>query len=357
MSRARTTLPLLTALLLAAPSAPVFAQGEPKAEAASLEADAFFREGKEAYKKKDVQGAFAAYSKAWERKRTWDIATNLAGTEALLGLHAAAANHYTWAIRNFPPSGIPAHLEETQRRFEASKSEAGGLLLEVSPASAEVRVDAQVIERPPPGDAHFVPPGRHRVEASGPGFVVDGADVDAAKGQVATVRLTLVAEAQPAGPTGPDGPGAAAAGASGPSGATGDSGAAAGWPDKTLVSLVGGGVAAAAAVGGVVMVVLSNGQATDAEELRASLTAGGRSRVCGGAGEPADCASLRETLSAKDQDANAALWLFVGAGVAGLGTAGYVLFAPEAEPPKSGLRAVSPWVSAEGSGLWLEGSF
>jgi uncharacterized membrane protein YedE/YeeE len=116
-------------------------------------------------------------------------------------------------------------------------------------------------------------------------------------------------------------------------------------------------VAAAAAVGGVVMVVLSNGQATDAEELRASLTAGGRSRVCGGAGEPADCASLRETLSAKDQDANAALWLFVGAGVVGLGTAGYVLFAPDAGPPKSGLRAVSPWVSAEGSGLWLEGSF
>jgi hypothetical protein len=117
--------------------------------------------------------------------------------------------------------------------------------------------------------------------------------------------------------------------------------------------LVTGGVAAGVALGlGAVFAVVANGKAGDADAKRAVLLNAGGSDACAGSSTLA-CSDFMDAANAKRTFANASLWSFVGAGVAGAGTLIYGLTAPK-RTTTSGFRVI-PIASTQGGGIVLGG--
>jgi hypothetical protein len=123
----------------------------------------------------------------------------------------------------------------------------------------------------------------------------------------------------------------------------------------TAVLVTGGVAAGAALIAGVVFVVVSSGKSSDARAQLGTLRAARGEGACTGTSAPAECASLKDTLAAKDTFANLALWSFVGAGALGIGTAVYALTS-HGGAKKTGIRG-APIVTAHGGGVVIGGAW
>ena len=303
-------------------SAPPAAEGAAPAPPKN-KADALFERGLDAYDKGHFQEASAAFRAAWALKQTFDIAGNLGLVEIKLGKLRDAAEHLAYALKHFPPTDSEDRRAGLQAKFDAARAQIAAVRISAAVTGAEVRVDNARVGATPLAAEIFVLPGQHTIEVIHPDFKPASQTIRVEKGATKDVAMTL--EAVERGPLIP-------------------------------VLGVGYGLALLGAVGGVVFTVLSNTKAGDAEDKIATLRMGRGEQPCRDITIQAQC---NETLALReDQDlfGNVAGGMFIGAGVAAIGTSVYLLMTTmggkESAGRASGVRAV-PILSPSQAGLSL----
>ncbi|MEZ4298047.1 MAG: PEGA domain-containing protein [Polyangiaceae bacterium] len=191
---------LAGAVLASCLASPSVARAEPPAPAAAQEtADELFRHAGQAYDAGDLSLAHSLYTRAFEKKKTHDIAAMLAQTELKLGRPCEAVEHLTLAIAAFPPSLADDRRERLQRALAAARKQIGSLRVDTSPAGAAVQVDFRRVSDAALPGPFCVPAGDRIVFVTRPGYAVERRNITVEPGQL----LTLRAELRPVGAPAP----------------------------------------------------------------------------------------------------------------------------------------------------------
>lgn len=293
-----------------------------------------FDKGNALYRQSRWAEAEVQFQKAWDLKRSFDLAANLGDCELQIGQNREAAEHLAYATREFPLSGKPALKERLWKRFQEARARVGALRVIVDVPGAAVSIDGRKVGVAPLGDEVFVDPGRHVIEVELDGYEVGRADADIEKGASKDTAITLVKKKV--------------------SSPTVEPPVVTGGPSKAV--LIAGSVTAGVALGaGVVLAVLANGKAADADDKHDEVAATGGPAACAGGGGALakECNALRGLRGDASTFTNAAGWLFIGAGAVGAGTLLYGLLAPR-EVQKKGMT-VAPMVGRGGGGVVFGG--
>lgn len=335
---------------------PVEPQSGPITPEASQKADDLFKKGKDLYKEGKLREAYDAYRGAWDLKKSYDLAANLGNAELQLGLKRDAADHYAYCLKTFAVTGGKERREAAQKKFDEARKEVGALVIKVSVGGAEVLVDGRSVGRAPLRDEVYVDPGARVVEARLTGFETAKQGVQVEKGSpTETVTLTLTPTKVEGPPPGP-GKGDNGKGASGPPPID----LPPPPPPKKSVALIGAGagLTAVAAGVGVALIVASGGKASDADTLLTNLQSKAGQWPCSSGTQAQDCATLHQLRLDSDTTHNAAVGLFVGAGVVGLATLTYALWPMKRPDPRQrqGL-SVAPMFGGGTTGAALHGRF
>lgn len=281
---------------------------EPAEAPAPDRADGLFRDGNAAYDRGDFAAAADAYAAAFALKPTHDIAANLAAAELKLGRHADAANHFAFALRNYPPSGEPTKRDGLQRRYDEARAHAGALVIATEEGTT-IRVDGRDVGTAPLLGVLHVTPGEHAIEAR-KGDRRATATATVAAGESAPVELVLAATAAE--------PGGVAPGGSRSPMPPPDDGTDDGWP--LWPALVGIGVGATAVGIGVGLVAASASAGDDADALRREL----EGTSCAAASDPR-CAELADAASDESSLGSAGVGLLVGGSAVAVGSVVYAV--------------------------------
>ena len=273
------------------------------------QADALFKKGLAAYDKGDFQEASTSWQAAWALKQTFDIAGNLGLVELKLGKFRDAAEHLDYAVKHFPPTEAQARRAGIQAKFAEARAQIGGLQITSVTAGADVLVDQVRVGTTPLGGEIFVLPGTHTIELVHRDYKPASQTIQVEKGSTKIVALTL--EMAERGPSIP-------------------------------VLGVGYGLALLGVVGGAVFTVLSNTKAATAQDETTALKMLYGEQPCG-VSRP-ECDSILALHEDQDLFGNIAGGMFIGAGVAAIGTSIYLVMTtmggkPSAGPT-TGLRAV-----------------
>lgn len=344
MHRGRWTGILIVAL--AAAATPALAQ-----DANADGAEALFRRGNELYKEQRWAEAEAAYEEAFRRTRAHDIAANLGYAELYQGKHREAAEHLSFAVRSWAPTGNADKKRYAEERLALAKKEIGTLRIKVNVADAEVLVDGARVGVSPLDAEVFVEAGAHAVEARRAGYREARESVQVGKGEEREVALAL--EAMPAAVA----PREAVAGVAGMKGTPGEPPAMDGPKRRLWPIAVGSAVAAAALGAGAGLTIAANGKSDEAGELRREVTpeVGCRSPVPSLVGA---CQDLRSAVEARDALSNAALGMFIAGSAVALGTASYALWALSRPREQRGaVVRVTPVAGARGGGVVVRGAW
>jgi hypothetical protein len=104
-------------------------------------ADALFLQGKAAAQAKNWEEAHTLLVQAWQLKQSYDIASNLGQVAYLLGKHAEAAQHVSFALRHYPATGDADQKRKTQDLLDMVRRKVSSLSVQVTPLEAEVLID------------------------------------------------------------------------------------------------------------------------------------------------------------------------------------------------------------------------
>jgi tetratricopeptide (TPR) repeat protein len=301
-------------------AAPIVAAAQPTSSPAAQVADLFAR-AQAAYARGDKIGAHDAYKAAWALQRSYDIAGNLGNLELKLGRNRDAAEHLTFALEDFPPTGDPAQRKAVEKRLAEALKEIGRLRIRVNVDGASVTVNGASIGEAPFPRAVFVEPGTVIIEAKLAGYVGGRQTINVGKGDDQEVKLALVAERR------------------GPS----------------IGLVIGGSVTAAVGVGaGIGLLVAGAGKASDADKLAAQGKAAGLS--CASPPQAGKCQALHDANAASDTLHNAAIPVLVVGAAFAAATVTYALW-PRRAPERSAGTAVMPVVSPGFGGFVMSGRF
>lgn len=281
-------LPLLCSLC-----APLHA--EPYAGAPSsdeyAQARALYRRASQAFEGGHYSEARTLLLQAWALRQSYDVAASLGDTELKLGMFAEAAEHLSYSLRNFPPLENEQALANVRRQFEVARQQVAVVHVTVNEPGADVQLDRRAIGTSPLGDAVFVAPGRHFIEARR-GSQVTTRELVLPAGTESAVALDL-APAPPAAPR--DEPG-----------------------ERSLVPLiVGGAVVAVGLTTGIAFRLSANAHDDHANGIRTRL---GQSACAGSAGSSADCTALRDDVDGASRAQALSTTGFVIAGVGAVAT-------------------------------------
>jgi hypothetical protein len=159
----RRILPLTFLLCLGAPATGYAAEGNtPVGE--------LFDQAQAAFAKGDKQGAYTAYLKAWGLQKSYDIAGNLGNVELRLGKHRDAAEHLSYGVTNFPPTGEPSLLRVMKQKLAEAQKEIGRVTVRVTVAGVRVRVNGREVGISPLSEEAYVEPGEVVVEGELAGY-------------------------------------------------------------------------------------------------------------------------------------------------------------------------------------------
>lgn len=272
------------------------AEPAPAPAPAPTDADGWFRQGNEAYQANDFASAERCYAKAWELKRSFDIAGNYGQTLFKLGKMGKAAEVLGYTVANFPPTADADRRARVEQMLAEAKAKVGVVALVVRPETATVRLDGAPLGAPLPTEL-FLDPGPHVLEAAAPGHGTAKQELDAVAGGSQPVRLVLVPE-----------PAAPAAGAAEGSNAE----------LVPYVAGIGYGVGGAGLVAAIVLTAMANGKASAFSDKAASIDA--QAKSCPEGSTDADCVALRDSWDARNSLSNAAMGVWIGTGVVLLGT-------------------------------------
>jgi hypothetical protein len=302
----------------------------------ALEAARLFHQGSAAYDTGRFEEALRAWRAAWDLHRTFDIAGNLAQVELKLGKRRDAAEHLTYALRNFPPSAKASVRAEMEARLDALKKDIPSVRVRVNVPEAEVLVDGQVVGRAPLTDAIYVEPGKHIIGARHAGHIDAQQEIELAAGNTQDLELTLAA-APADHPVNPPDEGGA----------------------RLNNGLLIGGIALAAAglATGIVGTVVSSGAASDEADLQGPLDAQGISSCLMPANQVA-CTDRDDARDRKQTFRGVAIAGFAVGGAAAIATVVYVATRPRARPVTEG-RQVTPnaWMGPRGGAVGVSGRF
>ncbi|MEO7034840.1 MAG: hypothetical protein ABI548_13105 [Polyangiaceae bacterium] len=289
------------------------------ANADSDRANSLFRKGKVAFNDGKYNDALRIYNEAWHLKQSPDIAANLAQTEAELGKHRAAAEHFAFALAHLLPSSTDEQKKELAEGLEIEKKQIGTLRVTLEPAESQLSIDGAPVTLPADGDV-YVEGGDHRTSVTHEGYEPNTLAVHVSKGasQVLWIKLLEVGAAPPS--AAPPAPPPAPAGSSAPPQLSNDS-----LSRSMLPAIVGGGLVVAGAAVGVVFLLAGNSSQNDADALGASTLK--TPNACGpNTRFSTDCGQLHDDNRATDRDRTLEVTGFVVAGAAAIGSAVYLLW-------------------------------
>ncbi|MGK4007425.1 PEGA domain-containing protein [Sorangium sp. So ce1036] len=304
--------------------------------------------------------AEAALESAWELSPTFDVAYNLGNTKYQMKKHREAAQHLSYALRNWPLIKAAARLKPiAEQRLAESRSQVGAVTVTVSAAGAEVLVDGKAMGKAPLEGEVFVEPGEHLVEARLERYAPTSQTVRVEKAGTAKVELAMVplqsavAEAAPGANAGAgDGaPGARAGAPAAEQPPTGPGEPAALPAERDWVPVIALGVASVVGLGvGIGTTVASNNASRDVDaQGQAILDAGGQCKQPPSAFADR-CSGLYDAGSRQETFGNAARVAFVASGVLAVAAVTYALW-PQAQARSATSIRVLPGVSAQGAGV------
>jgi len=157
---------------LAWPAAPASAQpmSDASAAQASDRADMLLKEGIALANQSKWAESKAKLEQAFELKKSYDIAGNLALVEDELGDHAAAANHLDFAIRTFPASGKPEHRQTLRDQMAKVQKTVGSIRFDLREPGCTVKIDGAPVETESLATGVYVAPGQRKVVVTKEGF-------------------------------------------------------------------------------------------------------------------------------------------------------------------------------------------
>lgn len=194
----------VAAALLLGIATPAAAQ-DVSAEATS-EARIAFAQGVEAFEAERFDEALRHFLQAWQLRPHPTVRVNLASSYAKLGRAPAAVMHYRAYLADRSVELSRAARRDIMAALRVLGPGVGALDLELSPADAEVRVDAETPDARD-GTRLYVTPGTHRIEVRAPGRVAATRVVEVDGGSTQSVSVALAVEEQaPAPPPPPEPP-------------------------------------------------------------------------------------------------------------------------------------------------------
>jgi hypothetical protein len=295
--------------------------GSARAQSSSADserANELFKKGKVAFNEAKYVDALRIYSEAWRLKQSPDIAANLAQTEAELGKHRDAAEHFAFALAHLLPSSTDEQKQALAEGLEVEKKEVGTLHVTLEPADAQLTIDDAQVSLPINGDL-YVEAGDHRTSVTRAGYDANQQTLHVSKGasQVLWIRLREVGTKVPATAVA-DEPVASLVDTPQPK-----------LDDEArrsaLPAIVGGGLLIAGATVGVVFLLSGNSSQKDADQL----TSGPLSapNACGtGTAFSSDCSKLHADNKDIDRSRTIEGAGFAVAGAVAVGTALYLLW-------------------------------
>ena len=310
---------LLAVLSVAGPAR---ADGNADSERANL----LFKKGKVAFNDGKYTDALRIYTEAWHLKQSPDIAANLAQTEAELGKHRDAAEHFAFALAHLLPSSTDEQKNALAAGLEVEKKEIGTLHVTLEPADAAFSVDDAPVTLPTNGDV-YVEPGDHRTSVTHEGYQVNQQALHVSKGGERVLWIKLepaaggaVAATSPAESGTNPGSELPRSSTNRPSMVDSE-----GSGGRSLVpAFVGGGIAIAGTAAGIGFLLSGSSHGNKADDLTSKIS--GRNGCGTGTPYAADCNSLHS----ENQSAASARRLetvsFAVAGAAAVATVLYLLW-------------------------------
>jgi hypothetical protein len=311
MKLGRTPRKLILALVLAAACVP--------ATAAADGAEDKFTQGTTAFAEGRLDEALKIFQELWKAKKTWDVALMLGHTERNQEKYRDAAEHYTYALANFPAGSETADREETKGFLAEVKKHVGTLRIRVPVKGAAVKIGGVAIDAAMLGQDVFVGKGKVVIEASAPGYQPAKRTLEIKGGESEDVTITL----QPA---------------------------AASQPRSLTPALVVGGVGLVGIIVGAALVGTAEGKKGEGLKLHDEL---GSEAGC--AADPTKCKAMRDAFAATDALGNGGVAAFVLGGLAGAAAVGYVLL--PSRKPKTGKVAILPVAAPGTGGFLISGAF
>lgn len=295
--------------------------GDDDATARSAE---LYGKGNKLYDEGKLAEAEAAYQAAWDVRKSFDLAGNLGDVELQLGQYRDAAEHFSYALKEFPAGGKPAVREALVKRFEDARKQVGSVKIGTSVGGAKIVVDGRDVGQAPLPEAVFVDPGTRVIEAKLEGYDAALATVNVEKGSSQEVSLMLVPKA-----------------------------GGVGKGKSIAVIAVGAGLGAAALGTGIGLMVAAGSKSSAAADERKKLSPGDCPDT-GGAKAPT-CKTLKDLLTTKDTFQNVAVGAFIAGGVLAVGTVVYALL-PAKKSTTVGVQ-VMPAVTPSFAGVSAVGRF
>jgi flagellar basal body-associated protein FliL len=349
----------LTLLALVAPMQ-AFAAEPAKASAPSAE----YERGYAAIEAKNWTKAYEIFSELWAHpKRSdseFDVAIDLGQAELMLSKYRDAAEHLSIGIQMASPEDADVK-ERASKGLARAKKKIGTLKISV-PDGSEVFINGKPIGTAPIITEVFVEPGSVKVTAKHPSRGEGESQLDVVAGDQKNVEVTLKDGPSNAPLKPPYGPEALDNPAGNlplrvnppPSVEKND-----GLQTKTIVLVVGGAVTLVAAGTATYFGLKARSAKGDADDLsKQAGTTYGASRCSNvaavGSSLCADIRSKRDTQADAGKIANISLAV---TGVAAVTTGVlYLLWPTDGSKTTQGLT-ISPVVSHQNAGLWLQGNF
>ncbi|HEX3852620.1 MAG TPA: tetratricopeptide repeat protein, partial [Polyangiaceae bacterium] len=289
----------------------------------SERANLLFKKGKVAFNEGKYTDALRIYDEAWQLKQSPDIAANLAQTEAELGKHRDAAEHFAFALAHLLPSSTDEQKKALAEGLEIEKKDVGTLHVTLEPADAALNVDDAPVTLPTNGDI-YVEPGDHHASVTRDGYQLNQQTVHVSKGGARVLWIRLEpADGATAAPTSSAETGTNLSAESPPESTNrpsiADSGGSSG---RSLVpAFVGGGVAVVGAAAGIGFLLSGNSHANKADNLANGIP--GQSGCGTGTLHSDDCAVLHDE---NQSGASARRLETVSFGVAGAAVVATVIY-------------------------------
>jgi tetratricopeptide (TPR) repeat protein len=285
------------------------------------EADRLFTQGATAFEAGKTEEALKNFREAWALRKSYDLASAMAQAELLLGRHRDAAEHLSYALRNFAITAKPEKRAPLEKALAEVRTKIVALRIKATIDGAEVRLNGHALGKTPLEQEVFAEPGAITVELRAEGHDDARQTLDAKAGTTQDVTLAPAPKTR-----------------------------------SMVPAVILGGVSVVGLGVGAGLAIASTDQGTEALKLRDAYIAKHGAKPCSDvAGATTDCNAIGDRLRAQDALGNASIGVFVGSGVVAAGAVGYWLWARR-NPARAQVRAW-PAIGATGAGMIIEGRF
>lgn len=289
--------------------------------------DALYEQGQAAFEAQKFEEARAKFAAVWVRRKSYDVAAVLAQAELQLGRHADAAQHLAYAVDHFPVSSSTDMRKKIEGAFAAVRAKVGVLKIELSPATATLKINSEVFSEADARSGIFVNPGDVHVDVTALDYIAASRTLHVDKGGETTVTIALD-KLPPQGTGGPQ-------------------------KELVIAGAVVGGVAAI--TGGVLLGLgVSQQEALRADAPKTAQGGAACSDAPTAGGATATCDDIRSRARTANAMGQAGVGLLIGGGVAGAAT---VLYALWPRPTQQTATRLVPIVGPSSAGLLWTGSF